>query len=66
MATPESKKYFGACPHDCPDTCAMIFEVDDGRLIGVQGNRDHPMTRGGLCVKLALPRATYPDLQLRL
>jgi len=30
----------------------MIFEVDDGRLVNVQGNRDHPMTRGGLCVKL--------------
>ena len=30
----------------------MIFEVQEGKLIGVKGNPDHPMTRGGLCVKL--------------
>lgn len=44
--------YHGGCPHDCPDTCSMVFEVQDGKLIGVKGNPDHPMTRGGLCVKL--------------
>jgi anaerobic selenocysteine-containing dehydrogenase len=30
----------------------MIFEVEEGKLIGVKGNPNHPMTRGGLCVKL--------------
>jgi anaerobic selenocysteine-containing dehydrogenase len=44
--------HHGGCPHDCPDTCSMIFEVQAGKLIGVKGNPDHPMTRGGLCVKL--------------
>ena len=47
-----SKKNFGGCPHDCPDTCAMLYEVSDNKLISVRGNPDHPMTRGGLCVKL--------------
>ena len=47
-----SKKYFGACPHDCPDTCAMVYEVKDKKLVGVTGNKSHPMTRGTLCVKL--------------
>lgn len=49
---PNSKHFFGGCPHDCPDTCSMIYEVEDGQLLSVKGNRDHPMTRGGLCVKL--------------
>ncbi|HLO24328.1 MAG TPA: molybdopterin-dependent oxidoreductase, partial [Methyloceanibacter sp.] len=49
---PQRQTFFGACPHDCPDTCAMIYEVDDGKLVEVRGNREHPMTRGGLCVKL--------------
>ena len=49
---PQRKTFFGGCPHDCPDTCAMIYEVEDGRLIEVRGNKEHPMTRGGLCVKL--------------
>ncbi len=42
----------GGCPHDCPDTCSMVFEVENGKLTGVKGNPLHPMTRGGLCVKL--------------
>ncbi|MDG1692773.1 MAG: molybdopterin-dependent oxidoreductase [Methylophilaceae bacterium] len=44
--------FHGGCPHDCPDTCSMVYEVEDGKLKGVSGNKDHPMTRGGLCVKL--------------
>jgi Molybdopterin oxidoreductase Fe4S4 domain len=45
-------KVFSACPHDCPDTCAMITTVRDGKAIAVRGNPDHPFTRGGLCVKV--------------
>ncbi len=44
--------FHGGCPHDCPDTCSMVFEVEDGKLVSVKGNPDHPMTKGGLCVKL--------------
>ena len=46
------EKFHGGCPHDCPDTCSMVYEVQDGKLKGVKGNSDHPMTRGGLCTKL--------------
>lgn len=42
----------GACPHDCPDTCAMLFHVEDGKLLDVTGAPEHPMTQGRLCVKL--------------
>ncbi len=42
----------GGCPQDCPDTCAMTYTVQGGKLIDVQGKPEHPMTRGGLCVKL--------------
>src|SRR6476659_255699 len=49
---PARETFFGGCPHDCPDTCAMIYEVEDGKLVDVRGNKDHPMTRGTLCVKL--------------
>jgi anaerobic selenocysteine-containing dehydrogenase len=44
--------YHGGCPHDCPDTCSMVYTVKDKKLISVTGNKEHPMTRGGLCVKL--------------
>ena len=52
MMQPQRETFFGACPHDCPDTCAMVYEVQDGKLVEVRGNKDHPMTRGTLCVKL--------------
>ncbi len=46
------KTFHGGCPHDCPDTCSMVYTVKDGKLLSVTGNKEHPMTRGGLCVKL--------------
>jgi anaerobic selenocysteine-containing dehydrogenase len=42
----------GACPHDCPDTCAMLVSVRDGLAVKVRGDPEHPFTRGGLCVKV--------------
>ncbi|MFL6211933.1 MAG: molybdopterin-dependent oxidoreductase [Pyrinomonadaceae bacterium] len=42
-----------ACPHDCPDTCAMLVTVKDGRAVHVAGDPTHPVTRGTLCTKVA-------------
>src|SRR4051812_14896173 len=42
----------GACPHDCPDTCAMLVTVENGRATRVAGDPDHPVTRGFLCTKV--------------
>ncbi len=50
--TSETTIVRGACPQDCPDTCAFLYHVEDGRLVEVTGDPDHPMTRGVLCVKL--------------
>lgn len=52
MPTQIKKTAHGGCPHDCPDTCSMVYEIEDNKLVGVKGNPEHPMTRGGLCVKL--------------
>ena len=52
-AVPGSTHTFrGGCPQDCPDTCAMHYTVEAGRLTAVRGDPEHPVTRGGLCVKL--------------
>jgi anaerobic selenocysteine-containing dehydrogenase len=42
----------GACPHDCPDTCGVVTEVEDGRAVRFAGDPDHPVTRGWLCAKV--------------
>ncbi|HEX3278664.1 MAG TPA: molybdopterin oxidoreductase family protein [Thermoleophilaceae bacterium] len=43
----------GACPHDCPDTCAMHVTVEDGRAVKVAGDPEHPITVGFLCGKVS-------------
>ena len=53
----------GACPHDCPDTCALLTTVENGRATQVRGNPAHPMTDGVLCTKVAryTERTYHPE-----
>jgi hypothetical protein len=37
----------GACPHDCPDTCAWHVTISDGIAVRLVGDPDHPFTRYG-------------------
>jgi anaerobic selenocysteine-containing dehydrogenase len=37
------------CPRDCPDVCSMIAHVENGKIVRVVGDPDHPITRGYLC-----------------
>jgi molybdopterin guanine dinucleotide-containing S/N-oxide reductase-like protein len=52
-----------ACPHDCPDACGVLITIADGRATKIQGDPDHPVTRGFLCAKVAkyLDRVYSPD-----
>lgn len=51
------------CPLDCPDTCAVQLTIEDGRLVKLEGQKDHPITRGFACVKMAHypARQHHPD-----
>ena len=40
------------CPLDCPDSCGLIATVEDGRVVALQGDPDHPYTRGVICRKM--------------
>jgi len=53
----------GACPHDCPDTCALETTVERGVAVKVAGAKDHPFTDGVLCTKVSryLDRTYAPD-----
>ena len=53
----------GVCPHDCPDTCALLVTVQDGVATEVKGDPDHPTTAGVLCTKVAryTERTYHPD-----
>ena len=53
----------GACPHDCPDTCALLTTVENGRAVKVQGNPAHALTDGVLCAKVSryTERTYHPE-----
>ena len=53
----------GACPHDCPDTCALLTTVENGVAIKVHGNPAHAATDGVLCTKVSryVERSYHPE-----
>ena len=56
-----------ACPHDCPDTCALLVTVRDGVALSVRGDPSHPTTHGALCTKVSryTERTYHPDRVLQ-
>jgi anaerobic selenocysteine-containing dehydrogenase len=59
----ETRLIRGACPHDCPDTCATLTEVQNGLAVRFFAEQEHPFTQGWLCAKVRpyLERVYHPD-----
>jgi len=51
------------CNRDCPDACGILATVEDGRITRLQGDPDHPVTRGFLCYRTGqfLHTQYHPD-----
>ena len=54
MRQPKFKNINVTCPHDCPDTCSLVVSVDKstGKAVKLEGNKEHPITKGFLCNKV--------------
>ena len=63
MISVDNKKIQFACPLDCFDGCTLTAEVADGKVLGIEGKKDHPLTKGYICKKGAahLERMYHPD-----
>jgi anaerobic selenocysteine-containing dehydrogenase len=63
LASPPRKVAKVICPHDCPDTCVMTVEVENGRALSIGGDPEHRFTQGFLCAKVNhyLERVYSPD-----
>jgi len=48
---PETRR--SVCALDCPDTCGLLVNVENGVGSKLRGDPDHPITRGFLCGKVA-------------
>src|SRR6266852_435549 len=40
------------CAHDCPDMGSLLAEVEDGRIVRIDGDPDQPFTAGFACAKV--------------
>ena len=49
---PQQRTVRTMCPMNChPTLCGMLVDVDNGRLVGVRGDKENPDSQGFLCVR---------------
>jgi anaerobic selenocysteine-containing dehydrogenase/Fe-S-cluster-containing dehydrogenase component len=60
---PGVASYFSTVCRECPAGCGVIAKNRDGRVIKLEGNPDHPVNQGALCIRgqAALQGLYHPD-----
>jgi len=48
-AMPGVARYYRTICRECPASCGVTARVRDGRVISLEGNAEHPLSRGALC-----------------
>ena len=41
-----------SCPYDCPSTCGLLAEIENGRIVKVKNDKTHPVSKNGICRKM--------------
>lgn len=44
-----AKVFHAACPLNCWDSCGFKVTVEDGKVVKVEGDAEHPITKGKIC-----------------
>ncbi|WP_100407810.1 molybdopterin oxidoreductase family protein [Bacillus solitudinis] len=55
MQSIETKKdgvFPSVCSLDCPDQCGLLVHKEDGKIVKVEGDPNHPVTQGSICNKV--------------
>jgi len=53
------------CPLDCPDTCGVVARVEDGKVVALSGDSEHPYTNGFICKKMKdYPERLYSEKRI--
>ncbi len=63
QTVPGVSTYYATVCRECVAACGVISETRDGRVIKLEGNVDHPLSKGALCARgQAAPQGLYnPD-----
>jgi MoCo/4Fe-4S cofactor protein with predicted Tat translocation signal len=49
--TPGKAAYYASTCTACPNACGILIKTREGRPIKIDGNPDHPVSRGKICTK---------------
>jgi anaerobic selenocysteine-containing dehydrogenase len=54
------------CSLDCPDQCGLLVHKKDGRIVRIEGDPDHPVTKGHICNKVRnMTHRIYDEKRLK-
>lgn len=52
MINQPSGVFRSVCPLDCPDQCGLLLHKEEGRIVRIEGDPEHPVTQGAICNKV--------------
>ncbi|MDT8859884.1 molybdopterin oxidoreductase family protein [Alkalihalobacillus sp. MEB130] len=53
------------CSLDCPDQCGLLVHKKEGKIVKIEGDPDHPITKGAICNKVRhMPERLYDSKRL--
>ncbi|SEN05943.1 molybdopterin-dependent oxidoreductase [Paenibacillus sp. OV219] len=50
--TEQNGVFPSVCSLDCPDQCGLLVHKENGRIVRIEGDPDHPVTQGAICNKV--------------
>lgn len=54
------------CSLDCPDQCGLLIHKKDGKIVKIEGNPNHPVTKGNICNKVRnMTERIYDEKRLK-
>lgn len=64
--TQQNGVFPSVCSLDCPDQCGLLVYKENGKIIKVEGDPNHPVTKGNICNKVRnLPERLYDENRLK-
>lgn len=66
MQTKPNGIFHSVCSLDCPDQCGLLVHKVEGRIVKIEGDPDHPVTKGNICSKVRrMTDRIYDDKRLK-
>jgi anaerobic selenocysteine-containing dehydrogenase len=54
------------CSLDCPDQCGLLIHKKDGKIVKIEGDPNHPVTKGNICNKVRnMTERIYDEKRLK-